>query len=409
VKADRSVAVVTPWYPDPQVTYAGAFVRAKVEAVAPGCADVTVYHLKSWPVGAVGAPLDANPPLMDLHTRLLHRSAVALEASPRPAAKHAVLHRVPTLTPRDTAWITHADASARWLRAFLRDQPIDAPIVHAHVPITGGWAALENARPDAKVFMTEHSSFLDKVLEQPAARARYDEILDRADGFFVVGEPLHDRIAAAFPHHASKLEYIANPIEFAAGTETPAADLRRWLSVGAFNERKRIDYLLEAFARCRARFPELTLTLAGDGKLRANLEALAADLGVADAVDFLGSVDPDDVHGLMAGHDLFVHTSRHETFGVVVVEALAAGTPVLVSRCGGSDQVLRGIESDAGGLYDVDDDPDVLVAAYLDLRERHPEKTDVPAARERLRERYSYETVAERHFAIWDRSNGGDR
>ncbi|MEU5874836.1 glycosyltransferase [Glycomyces sp. NPDC047369] len=398
MNADRHVAVVTPWYPDPQVTYAGAFVKAQVEAVAGGCSDLDVYHLKSWPVGAVGAPLDANPEVLDLHARLLARAD-----APLATAGGAVLHRVPTLTPRDTAWITHSDASARWLRTFLGGRPLDAPIVHAHVPITGGWAALENARPDARVYMTEHSSFLAELLEQPEARARYERILERADGFFVVGEPLHDLIAATFPRFAGKLEYIANPIDFGTARAEPPRALRRWLSVAALNERKRIDYLLEAFRRCREADPDLTLTLAGDGKLRPALEALAEDLGVSGAVEFLGSADPSEVPGLMASHDLFVHTSRHETFGVVVVEALAAGTPVLVSRCGGSDQVLRGIESEAGQLYDVDDDPDVLVAAYLELRERHPEKTDVDAAREHLRAKYSYETVAARHFEVWDR------
>lgn len=397
MNADRRVAVVTPWYPEPEVPYAGAFVKAQVEAVAGGCAELAVYHLKSWPVGAVGEPLAANPALLDLHARLLARAG-----APAATAGGAALHRVPTLTPRDTAWITHSDASAHWLRAALGGEPLAAPIVHAHVPITAGWAALENARPDAKVYMTEHFSSLARVLAQPAARARYEELIDRADGFFVVGEPLHDLIAAEFPHLAGKLDYLANPIDFGGPRREPPAVLDRWLSVAALTERKRIDYLLEAFRRCRERFPQLTLTLAGDGKLRADLEALAARLGVADAVTFLGSVDPGQVAGLMAAHDLFVHTSRHETFGVVVVEALAAGTPVLVSRCGGSDQVLRGIEAEAGRLYDVDDDPDVLVAAYSELRERHPAKTDVAAAREHLRGEYSYETVAERHFRIWD-------
>ncbi|RRR97724.1 glycosyltransferase family 4 protein [Glycomyces terrestris] len=368
-----------------------------MEAVAGGCAELDVYHLKSWPVGAPGAPLDADPAVVELHARLLARSDVPLAT-----AGGAVLHRVPTLTPRDPEWITHSDASARWLRAFLGGAPLKAPIVHAHVPITGGWAALENAAPGARVHMTEHSSFLAQLLEQPAARARYDEVLERADGFFVVGEPLHRLIAAEFPHHAGKLEYIANPIDFGAPRAAAPTALRRWLSVAALNERKRIDYLLEAFRRCREEDPGLTLTLAGDGKLRANLEALAEELGLSGSVEFLGSVDPAEVPALMAAHDLFVHTSRHETFGVVVVEALAAGTPVLVSRCGGSDQVLRGIEDAAGRLYDVDDDPEVLVAAYRDLRERYPERTNVPAAREHLRAKYSYETVARRHFEVWD-------
>jgi glycogen(starch) synthase len=131
------------------------------------------------------------------------------------------------------------------------------------------------------------------------------------------------------------------------------------------------------------------------------MEALAADLGVADAVSFIGAVEPVAIPGLMASHDLFVHTSRHETFGVVVVEALAAGTPVLVTRSGGSDQVLAGIEDEAGRLVDVVPDPAVFADAYRSLRERYPAKVDVDRAREHLRGKYSYAAVAEHHHRIW--------
>ncbi|WP_335986365.1 glycosyltransferase [Glycomyces sp. MUSA5-2] len=398
MNAARHVAVVTPWYPETQLTYQGSFVKAQVEAVAPGCSRLDVYHLRGWPVGEARATLDAVPATVDLHTRLLARSGTRFTT-----AGGAVLHRIPTLTPRNTAWVVHADATAHWLRAYLGGKPLDAPIVHAHVPITAGWAALENAAPGARVYLTEHASFLDKILAQPAARDRYEEILARADGFFVVGAPLHDRITAEFPQHAGKVEYIANPIDFGSPRTEPPTTLRRWLSVAAMNERKRIDYLLEGFRRCRERHPDLELTIAGEGVGLVRMKALAEDLGLGDAVDFVGAVEPAQVPALMAAHDLFVHTSRHETFGVVVVEALASGMPVLVSRSGGSDQVLEGIESEAGQMFEVDPDPDVLVDAYLELRDRHPEKTDIAAARERLRAKYSYEAVAECHYAVWDR------
>nr|WP_255672090.1 glycosyltransferase family 4 protein [Glycomyces amatae] len=249
--------------------------------------------------------------------------------------------------------------------------------------------------------MTEHSSFLQEVLDQPDARALYDEILHRTAGLFVVGEPLHRLIGEVFPHHAGKLSYIANPIDFSSRRERRPAELRRWLSVAGLIERKRIDHLLRAFADCRAGDPALTLTIAGEGELRRPLEALSVELGVDDAVDFVGAVDPGEIPSLMADHDLLVHTSRHETFGVVVVEALAAGTPVLVSRSGGSDQVLSGIEDDAGQLVDVVDDPAAFADAYWSLRDRYPHKVDLEAAREHVRAKYSYEAVAAHHHRIW--------
>jgi glycogen(starch) synthase len=390
----RRVAVVTPWYPDTQRPYRGSFVQAMVTAVEPDCDAVDVYHLDAWSVGPKSGERDER--LWDFHAGLVRRSCPPLAAPGK-----AVLYRIPALMPRTTDWIRHSDEYARWLGAFLGGRSLEAPIVHAHVPLQGGWAALRHAGPDAKVYTTEHSSFLASVLEQPAARDRYDEILDRVAGFFVVGEPLHDLIGSVFPHHAGKVRYIANPIDFAVRRERPPTILRRWLSVAGMIERKRIDYLLEAFAACRADDPDLTLTLAGEGELLGAMVRRAEELGLAGAVDFLGAVDPSRIPALMAEHDLFVHTSRHETFGVVVVEALAAGTPVLVSRSGGSDQVLEGVEDDAGMLFDVEDDPAVLVGAYRALRERHPHKTDLDRAREAMRAKYSYETVARRHYEIW--------
>ncbi|WP_205328270.1 glycosyltransferase [Glycomyces sp. YM15] len=393
MNARRHVAVVTPWYPDAQRPYRGSFVQAMIEAVAPGLDQIDVYHLDGWAVTREPAKLER---VRELQRRLLPRAL-----APAPAVAGARLYRLPAVIERSREHAVHARRYAEWLGVALGGKPIEADLIHAHVPMYGGYAALENARPGARVYLTEHSSFLEDLLAQPDARALYDEILDRCAGLFVVGEPLHRLIEEVFPHHVGKLAYIANPIDFAVQRPEPPMALRRWLSVAGLIERKRIDYLLRAFADCRAEDPGLTLTLAGEGELRRKLLALAGELGVEDAVDFIGAVEPGDIPGLMADHDLLVHTSRHETFGVVVVEALAAGTPVLVTRSGGSDQVLEDIDDDAGQLVDVVDDPSAFADAYRSLRDRYPGKTDLPRARDHLRAKYSYDAVGAHHHRIW--------
>lgn len=393
MSARRHVTVVTPWYPDAQRPYRGSFVQAMVEAVAPGLDSVDVYHLDGW---AVTREPERLRRVRELQTTLLPRAL-----APAPAVAGATLYRLPAVIERSPEHAIHARRYAEWLKVALGGKPIEADVIHAHVPMYGGYAALENARPGARVYLTEHSSFLEEMLDQPDARALYDEILDRCAGMFVVGEPLHRVIEQLYPHHTCKLAYIANPIDFQARRAEPPTALRRWLSVAGLIERKRIDHLLRAFADCRAEDPGLTLTLAGEGGLRRRLEALSAELGVDDAVEFIGAVDPGEIPGLMADHDLLVHTSRHETFGVVVVEALAAGTPVLVTRSGGSDQVLHGIEDDAGALVDVVEDPAVFADAYRSLRDRYPHKVDLDAARDHLRAKYSYDAVGAHHHQIW--------
>jgi glycosyltransferase involved in cell wall biosynthesis len=400
---DRHVAVLTPWYPDAQIPFAGAFVESMAAAVAPGLDRLDVFHTDEW---IVNASAERRERIWDVQASLLPRSVPSVKA-----VAGARLRRVPVILPK-SKWrdfAERADHHAHWLKTALGGKPIEAPVIHAHVPIYSAWAALQNCRPDARVYATEHASFLVKILRQPRARAMYDEILHRLAGFFVVGDVLHDVVAGTFPHHAGKIQYIANPIDFGSRRAAPPTALRRWLSVASFKTGKRHDHLLRAFAACRAEDPSLTLTLAGDGVLRPEIEALVDELGVREAVTFLGIVQPSEVPGIMAAHDVLVHPSAFETFGVVAVEALAAGIPVLITRCGGPELVLDGIEDAAGVMIDVVDDPQALVDGYRLLRERYPSKTDLEHARGHLESKYGYEAIGAQHHRIWFGENGAER
>ncbi|MEU5990650.1 glycosyltransferase [Spirillospora sp. NPDC047418] len=390
---DRDVAIVTPWYPIPQKPFAGAFVQAMVEATAPGSGEVTVYHTDAWSAKMKPDAVDAAAAA---HRKLLPR---ALHRAPTVAG--AGLLRVPVLVPSGTSYADLAGHHASWLREALGGEPIPAPVVHGHVGLRGGWTALENARPDARVFVTEHASFLDRVLEQPDSRDRYEEVLERCTGFFAVSEVVRGLLAEAFPALAGKIELISNPISFDEPRPRPVTELRRWLYVGNLIEHKGVQLLLEAFAKCHAEEPGLTLTLVGSGALEGQLADRAAELGIADAVTLTGALAPDEAMRRMREHDLLVHPSRGETFGVAIVEAVAAGLPVLVTRCGGPQVTLAGVADAAGEMIDVDDDPETIVAGYRSLRERFPDGLDLPEARRVLDERYGHRTVADAHYRHW--------
>ncbi|WP_395104643.1 glycosyltransferase family 4 protein [Actinomadura sp. SCN-SB] len=400
---DRDVAIVSPWYPLPQTPFAGAFVQAMVEATAPGVGEVTVYHTDAWP--AKLKPEEAAA-AAEAHRRLL---PVALRRTPTVAG--AELLRVPVLIPPKCSYAELARHHASWLREALGGEPIPAPVVHAHVGLRGGWPALENARPDARVFVTEHASYIDRVLDQPDSLEMYGEILERCTGFFAVTEALRDKLVAAFPSLAHKIELISNPISFEERRPEPVTELRRWLYVGTLIERKGVGWLLEAFAKCHAEDPKLTLTIAGSGTLADELARRAGELQVDQAVTMLGAVPPDEATRLMREHDLLVHPARWETFGVSIIEAVAAGMPVLVTRCGGPEHTLAGIEDAAGQMVDVEESADSLVEGYHRLRERFPQDLDLERARRTLDDRFGYRTVAEAHYEHWfpkDTAGGGD-
>ena len=106
--------------------------------------------------------------------------------------------------------------------------------------------------------------------------------------------------------------------------------------------------LLQAFKKV----PNAKLLLAGDGPLRKQLEQLSATLGINDRVEFVGPIPRENACEFFQEIDAFVHPSRYETFGIVLIEALSTGRPVVATRCGGPNDIVR---NEDGILVDVDD------------------------------------------------------
>ncbi len=127
-------------------------------------------------------------------------------------------------------------------------------------------------------------------------------------------------------------------------------------------EQKGIPYALQAFARIAAEFPAAALVIAGDGPLRAELEAQADALGVADRVHFLGwQADPAPV---FAALDVFLMPSLWEGFGLVLLEAMAQGVPVVGSAVSAIPEVVVNGET---GLLCPARDVDCLARALAAL------------------------------------------
>jgi glycogen(starch) synthase len=233
------------------------------------------------------------------------------------------------------------------------------------------------------------------VLAQPEARDIYDQVLERCTLFFCVSEVLRQQLVEAFGHHRDKLVVLPNAVAFERmpPRREPVTELRRWLYVGRLLPHKGVARLLEAFARCAADDPGLHLTLLGGGREHDRLRARAVELGVSDRVSLPGPVPHEQVVEQMHAHDLLVHLSEYETFGMTVVEAVAAGMPVLVTRSGGPQETLAGLEGVAGALVDVGDDVEEVVTAYRELTSA---ALDPVRAREELEHRYSQAAVGRR-------------
>jgi glycosyltransferase involved in cell wall biosynthesis len=136
------------------------------------------------------------------------------------------------------------------------------------------------------------------------------------------------------------------------------ADPPRIGTLGRLHAEKGFDILLEAAARLRDLGRDFRLTIAGEGQAEADLKALTAKLGLDAQVDFPGWVSPPE--SLLGELDLFVCSSRTESFGLVVIEAMAAGAPVVATDIEGPRILLA--EGRYGRLVPAEA-PDALAAA----------------------------------------------
>lgn len=165
-----------------------------------------------------------------------------------------------------------------------------------------------------------------------------------------------------------------------------------------------LDVLLEAWAQVVAQHPGSTLVVVGTGSRSAALHRRATELGLRHQVRFLGRVpDTDLVTAYRAADVSVVPTIELEGFGLIVLESLAAGTPVVVSDVGGLPEAVAGLD---GATVVPAGDPDALASALLETAAgRHAS----PTACRRHAERFSFEALAGRHREIYDRAGSPRR
>ena len=170
-------------------------------------------------------------------------------------------------------------------------------------------------------------------------------------------------------------------------------------TVGRLEIRKGTDTLLEAAARLEAAgVTRWHLALVGDGPARADLEARAARLGIADRVTFLG--ERSDVRETLAALDVFVLPSRTEGMSNALLEAQATSLPVVATAVGGNPEVVA---ADATGLLVPADDPPAMARAIADLVAAPARAAALGAGgRRRVEERYGARAMVQRLEAVYD-------
>jgi phosphatidylinositol alpha-mannosyltransferase len=342
------------------------------------------------------APGGVQVHVRQLAARLIQRGhdvLVLAPASGRPAESHVVPVGRPVRIPYNgsVAPICYSARSTSKVMEVLRE--FEPDVVHAHeplVPSTGMLAAMFARVAKARVVATFHA-YADRAilfsLLAPTMRGIWRRIALR----IAVSEAAASFVASRFPRDGIRIVPNGAEVDAFAGTEP--AELpqgRRILFVNRLDRRKGFPIMVRAFGVIGERHPDALLVVAGDGEDRAAVGALPEAL--RDRVVMLGNVPHHLLPPYHAASEVFcAPATGRESFGIVLVEAMAAGLPVVASDIPGYREVVReGVE----GILVPPSDPAPLAEAVSRLLgEPGVAKAMGEAGRARAK-RYSWENVA---------------
>ena len=321
----------------------------------------------------------------DLAARGIDTQLVAPRYAMAPAAaeERGVLRVASAGVPRDPE-----DRRMRWgaLTRVLEDlRPAGFDLVHIHTPFIAHYAGVRFARRTGIPAVATYHTFFEEYLHH------YLPVLPRAVGRFLARsftrsqcDDVRSLIAPSEPMRAVLMDYgVKTPIHVLP-TGLPAdrfrpgdgrafrtaaglsADARLVTYIGRVAHEKNIGFLVQMFRRVLARVPQAVLVIAGEGPARAALEAQVAGSGLTRHVHFAGYLDRDTaLLDCYAAADVFVFASRTETQGLVLLEAMAQGAPVVST----AELGTRSILVPGSGALVVPEEEDAFAAAVARVLE----------------------------------------
>ncbi len=275
-------------------------------------------------------------------------------------------------------------------------EKVDIDIIHGHYLFPAGAAAVEVGNEhDIKTYVTAHGSEMFEVYKkQPLMRSTIKNVLKKADRVFAVSNALkHEIIATGVTGISDKTSICWNSVDIdkfslkendSFKQENKLVDKPIVLFVGNLIRRKNVESLIEAKKIANS---DYYLVIVGDGPLYKKLNKKVEDENVRDVI-FTGSRN--DVENIIPSCDVLVLPSFSESFGIVLIEALACGKPVIGSDVGGITEIINEdvgllinpnkVSSIASAIDKVINDEEYRVALSLNARSRAKifSKVDIP-------------------------------
>lgn len=352
------VMFIPSWYDNNRNKVHGSFFREQASKLQDSGVKVTVAYNEIWPLTLMG--------------KVKERIGLSFNVE---KGLRTYRYKNYNFIPKHPLMFNIFDKRMEKLYKEVVKKEGKVDVIHAQSSLWGGISAAYVAKKyNIPLVITEHSS----VKRGPYVRESYYKRIvnsyKSADSIISVGNGLKKEIEDLT--NRKDIKVIGNLVDlslFKIRNVERESDEFIFFSVAFLEGEKGFDTLIKAFSK-KFKNKKVRLVIGGDGSQRTWLEGIAKSEGVEKQVTFLGALSRDEVASWMNKCDAFVLPSRYETFGVVYIEALASGKPVIGTFNGGAEDI---VSKDVGILVEIDNIEDLSYAMeYIikNIKEYNPDE-----------------------------------
>ena len=319
------VLLLPSWYPNNEKPLNGIFFKEQAEALYKEGIEVIVLSIN----------------IEDIRKINFKKKIKSLEISNENGVKVYRYNTYNYFPKMQELYLNYYSYIVKKLVKRIVEEENKIDLVHIHSALDMG-IAYEKSGIDLPYVITEHSTKYSRNLINNVQKKYLPNVFKRANRVLVVGNGLKNDVSRYIDK--SRIEVIPNLVKM------PKIDLNkvktenkkrfRFFSLGFLSYKKGMDLLIEAFNLGKDKFKDVELLIGGDGEEMNNLKALIDKYGLNDNIKLLGELNREEVATNMQECDCFILSSRHETFGIVYIEAMNYGKPVIATITGGPDTFI---------------------------------------------------------------------
>lgn len=374
MKESRNIEllIISDLFPRPGAPLRGIFVRDHARAVQPKVSAIRIAD-----IGLSGKGVELKR-----------------DSSGIPLLQGGVFRRRPPSLLKPAFYAIWAERAVQSLRENFRPD-----LIHAHGGILSGTLARRFAEEEGIPFLiTEHFGKLEKWFADPLKEGRLRKNYRKAASVIAVSEHASQKLEKAFP--GLKSETIPNPVDTELFSPFKGERKKRVLFASRLDPNKGALRSLKAFDAIREGSPDWEMRIVGEGKEQKAIERYLKERPELERkVSLLPFLDRERLAEEMKEASFLVHPSEYESFGLVIAESLACGTPVIAPDRTGP----RDIHFEGSGEWIPPRDPEALKRAMKRMMENSG-TYDPEELHQRIAERFSMERVGERILESYDKA-----